>query len=147
MRKNNLLLYIAILFIITAIILLRLDPNRTVTIEKCDYDSDIRSYVAKTQEECSRTQVLCVPGRKFFSDECGCGCELIENKTEERTFCLDQDRNVDACIEIYQPVCGWNDPEKIKCIKYPCAQTYSNSCFACQDENVLYWTESECPEG
>lgn len=62
----------------------------------------------------------------------------------EKHFCTEEQRNVDACIEIYQPVCGWSDPAKIQCIRYPCASTYSNSCFACMDENVLYWTEGDC---
>lgn len=69
--------------------------------------------------------------------------EVIEN---ERFFCTKESRNAEACIEIYQPVCGWSDPEKIQCIKFPCANTYSNSCFACMDENVLYYTEGVCPE-
>lgn len=64
----------------------------------------------------------------------------------KKTFCTEEQREVDACIEIYQPVCGWSDSAKIQCITFPCASTYSNSCFACQDENVLYWTESMCPE-
>ena len=71
----------------------------------------------------------------------------INNDSElDKTFCKEEERNSDFCIEIYQPVCGWSDPDKIKCIKYPCAQKYSNSCFACQDENVLYYTEGECPK-
>ena len=61
-------------------------------------------------------------------------------------LCEAGDRKVGACIEIYKPVCGWFDSNKIQCIKYPCAQTFSNSCFACMNENVLYWTEGECPE-
>ncbi len=64
----------------------------------------------------------------------------------EKTLCLDSQRNAENCIQFYSPVCGWNDPEKIQCIKYPCAQTYSNSCFACSDENVQFWTEGECPK-
>lgn len=63
----------------------------------------------------------------------------------KKTFCTSEQRGKDVCIEIYQPVCGWSDPEKIQCITYPCASTYSNSCFACIDENVLYFTEGECP--
>ena len=58
--------------------------------------------------------------------------------------CSKESRNADACIEIYQPVCGFMDGEKIQCIRAPCANTYSNSCFACLDENVLYYTEGEC---
>ena len=73
--------------------------------------------------------------------------EVIVPPTDsEKVFCREEQRNVGACIEIYQPVCGWNDPEKIQCIKFPCANTYSNSCFACADENVLYYTKGECPE-
>ena len=63
-----------------------------------------------------------------------------------KNFCTPESKNAEACIEIYQPVCGWNDPEKIQCIKFPCANTYSNSCFACMDEDVLYYTEGECPK-
>lgn len=59
-------------------------------------------------------------------------------------FCTEAQRNVDACTAIFHPVCGWSDPEKIQCIRYPCASTYSNSCLACKDENVLYWTEGDC---
>lgn len=75
--------------------------------------------------------------------------KIPENKNDdlEKIFCEDSDRDADFCIELYKPVCGWNDPEKIQCIKYPCATTYSNSCFACQNEDVLYWTEGECPSG
>ena len=72
--------------------------------------------------------------------------EVISTTSSERINCTNESRNADACIEIYQPVCGWSDPEKIQCIKYPCANTYSNSCFACQDENILYYTQGECPK-
>ena len=49
-------------------------------------------------------------------------------ENEERIYCAAENRNAQACIAIYQPVCGWFNPEKIQCIRYPCAQTYSNSC-------------------
>jgi hypothetical protein len=63
----------------------------------------------------------------------------------DKHFCLPEDRLAEFCIEIYQPVCGWNNTKKIQCIKYPCAQTYSNTCFACKDENVAYYTKGKCP--
>lgn len=54
-----------------------------------------------------------------------------------KNYCSDESRNVDVCIEVYNPVCGYNsDGEKIK--------TYSNDCFACQDSSVEYWVEGEC---
>ncbi len=49
-------------------------------------------------------------------------------------YCSDESRNVDACIEIYKPVCG-ND-----------ARTYSNSCFACMNLNVAFYLEGNCSE-
>jgi len=61
----------------------------------------------------------------------------------EKNFCPEE-RGSGICIEIYQPVCGWNG-EGVNCFAFPCASTYSNSCFACADENVAYWTEGECP--
>jgi len=63
-----------------------------------------------------------------------------------RNYCMAEQRRAEYCIMIYAPVCGWFDPEKIQCFAYPCADTYSNSCFACMDENVLYWTAGECPK-
>lgn len=76
--------------------------------------------------------------------------ENIENEVEEETEedasteCYAEQRDVDACIQIYAPVCGWSD-ESIQCITYPCASTYSNSCFACQNKDVSHWTPGECP--
>ncbi len=64
----------------------------------------------------------------------------------KENYCPPESRNAEACIQLYRPVCGFFNPQKIQCIKYPCANTYSNSCFACTNENVLYWTEGECPK-
>ncbi|MFP4524033.1 MAG: hypothetical protein ACLFO2_01780 [Candidatus Woesearchaeota archaeon] len=55
----------------------------------------------------------------------------------ERHDCTPDERDVDACIELYKPVCGYSDGS---------AETYSNDCFACMDENVEYWTEGACEE-
>jgi hypothetical protein len=65
---------------------------------------------------------------------------------EEKHYCAIADRASEACMDVYDPVCGWVDPGQIQCIRYPCAATYSNSCFACIDSKVQYWTESECPK-
>lgn len=61
------------------------------------------------------------------------------------TFC-DTNNRPQQCAEIYSPVCGWFDPEQIQCIRYPCAQDFSNGCFACGDSRVLYYSEGACPE-
>ncbi len=62
-----------------------------------------------------------------------------------KNYCTAESRNADACIELYDPVCGWFGQD-VQCLRYPCADTYSNSCFACMNENVEYWTEGECPD-
>ncbi|MEK6927141.1 MAG: hypothetical protein AABX11_01790 [Nanoarchaeota archaeon] len=60
----------------------------------------------------------------------------------EKNYCNDNQRE-GACIQVYSPACGWFN-QSIKCIKYPCAQTYGNGCQACLDKNVEYWTQGEC---
>ena len=64
---------------------------------------------------------------------------------DEENYCSEESKQATVCIQVYDPVCGWFDPQKIQCIRYPCAQTFSNSCFACMNENVLYYTPGECP--
>jgi len=61
----------------------------------------------------------------------------------DKFYCSDE-RDGKFCIQLYAPVCGWYN-ESIKCIKYPCAETYNNGCFACIDEKVDYYTKGECP--
>jgi hypothetical protein len=72
--------------------------------------------------------------------------DVIDETEPVKRFCGPESRNADACIALYDPVCGWSDPGEINCIAFPCASTYSNSCVACSDDTVLYWTEGECPE-
>jgi hypothetical protein len=61
------------------------------------------------------------------------------------TMCNPGQRNSQLCITVYDPVCGWFDKE-IKCLKYPCANTFSNSCVACSNPNVEYYTSGDCPK-
>lgn len=69
-----------------------------------------------------------------------------ENPDEKhKNYCTPESRKAEVCITLYEPVCGWFN-ETIKCVRYPCAATYSNKCFACQDPKVEYWTEGECPK-
>lgn len=119
-----------------------------ISKENCDYENDVKKYIGKSNEECSRIRFMCETSREYFADECGCGCKLKQssNLNKKENFCTPEQKKAEVCIQVYKPVCGWSDPQKIQCIKYPCAQIFSNSCFACADENVLYWTEGECPE-
>ena len=110
---------------------------------KCDGEG--KQYIAEG-EDCLTVQFLCAPGYENFEDDCGCGCKIVSNYTNqtERNYCTEESRNTTACILLYQPVCGWFN-SSIQCIRYPCASTYSNSCFACAEGMVEYWTNGECP--
>ncbi len=69
---------------------------------------------------------------------------LSGSNEQPRINCTSNDTDI-FCATVYDPVCGWFDAEKIQCVKYPCAQTFSNSCFACSDDKVKYYTEGACP--
>ena len=61
------------------------------------------------------------------------------------TECLPEQRKVDACIEIYQPVCG---TVNVQCVTTPCdpvQETFANSCKACKNSLVSSYTKGECP--
>ena len=72
-------------------------------------------------------------------------CEFPDCPDTGKIFCTPEQRDAEVCTLEYRPVCGFFDPLKVQCIKAPCANTYSNPCFACADENVLYWEAGECP--
>ena len=141
MKKQEIVLIVAILIAVFLLVWIRNFSFGDIGV----VNDNKRNYVSRDLDECTRVQILCVSGLERFDDSTGCGCKPISDVDFEQHFCEPESRNVDACIEIYQPVCGWSDPEKIVCVTFPCASTFSNSCFACQDENVLYWTEGECP--
>jgi hypothetical protein len=88
---------------------------------------------------------MCPDGSSVARVPPDCEFEECPEIPPEQT-CTDEDRRADACIEIYQPVCGWYDVQEVQCVTWPCANTFSNSCFACLDEQVGYWTPGECPE-
>ena len=58
--------------------------------------------------------------------------------------CTDEQRNAEACIEIYAPVCA---QVQVECVTTPCnpvPQTYPNSCFACSENRVISYTDGAC---
>lgn len=131
-----------------------------------------RRYVGHSPDECARMRFRCDPGTEYFADDKGCGCEgepVVQQPVvgddgpseaetghpddgshggaippEGLTRCTPEGRRAEACAEIYEPVCGLFDPDKVQCIKAPCGQTYSNSCEACRDANVLGYSAGEC---
>ena len=63
---------------------------------------------------------------------------------QKPTPCRDEERNVDVCIEIYEPVCA---KVNIQCITTPCdpvQETISNACHACRNPLVESYTAGPC---
>lgn len=117
-------------------------PEGVVFIEEVDIEFEAeRIYVSKDKQQCETIRFLCENGKKPFFDDGGCGCESV---IEGRKYCDAESREGDFCADYFSPVCGWFG-ENIQCIRYPCAETYSNACFACHDEKVAYFTQGECP--
>lgn len=70
--------------------------------------------------------------------------EASEPPQLPQTYCTAESREGEFCPAIYKPVCGWFNTT-IQCLHYPCAITASNSCEACHNPSVAYWTEDPCP--
>lgn len=65
-------------------------------------------------------------------------------ESDQIVKCMPEQRNVDACIEIYKPVCA---TVNVQCITTPCEpikQTFENSCKACDNSLVSHYVEGEC---
>jgi hypothetical protein len=63
---------------------------------------------------------------------------------KQSVMCTPEQREAEACIEIYAPVCA---EQEVQCIKAPCdpvPTTYPNSCFACAEDRVISYTEGAC---
>lgn len=55
---------------------------------------------------------------------------------EEKVYCSINQRNADFCIELFSPVCGFNDLNQ--------GTTFSNSCFACSTTETVFYVDGEC---
>jgi len=147
------------------------DSNGT-QLSNTSAGSQGKIYVKTNPAECKAINFMCTVGMQPFRDSKGCGCEpKISNDTQTGApnttqttqggpmipyngtnttgpahfTCSNESRNAQMCYEIYQPVCGWFNSTKVQCVTYPCAQTFSNDCFACQNQNVAYYTQGKCP--
>ncbi|MFA6307743.1 MAG: hypothetical protein WCS88_01075 [Patescibacteria group bacterium] len=97
---------------------------------------------------------LCI---NVFEDKCDVysdinleSCEyfktILDNSIviDNTTVCLPEQRNADACVFIYDPVCA---SVNVECITAPCPpikQTFSNSCEACRNSRVIDYIKGEC---
>jgi len=89
----------------------------------------------------------CIPSAGYQWCETKQKClRSSEESCPKGTACKTGQRNADACVQVYEPVCGWFDTAKVQCVRAPCAEEYNNSCLACANSEVLYWSEGNCPD-
>lgn len=60
-------------------------------------------------------------------------------------YCTPQSREADCSSEVQNEVCGWYDPVETICGSDLCVKGYVNQCNSCLNEEVVYWTQGECP--
>lgn len=74
-------------------------------------------------------------------------CPVEEDPNDDYfVTCSPESRLVEACIEIYQPVCA---QAQVECITAPCdpvEQTFPNACKACMNKRVIGYTPDVCYE-
>lgn len=164
-RSKNLLLLISILllgavFILLAEYFFEIQPNNLIacpeeTTEPCEdedlsdeTDTESPDFVACTMDakECPDGSFVGRVGPNCDFQECP--AVTPEEPTVSKTIvCSEESKQVDACIEIYQPVCGLVE---VQCITTPCPpvkQTFGNSCNACAQGNVISYEVGECEGG
>ncbi|MEK6899124.1 MAG: hypothetical protein AABW79_03450 [Nanoarchaeota archaeon] len=61
----------------------------------------------------------------------------------EPHYCAPESRDVE-CDESQGVVCGWFTQQQGSC-NGPCVKIFVNTCQACEDDRVEYWTNGDCP--
>ncbi len=62
----------------------------------------------------------------------------------ERLSCTPEQREAEACAEIYEPVCATVNIVCIRAPCYPVNETFPNACEACRNQLVDTYVKGEC---
>ena len=75
------------------------------------------------------------------------GPASFEDTGQTPHYCTTSSHDVSSCENVDEPVCGWYDLSKVNCAPgEPCVRSvFPNSCKACQNDNIQYWTDGDCP--
>ncbi len=95
---------------------------------------------------CTVDAKMCPDGS--YVGRTGPTCEFAacpeEKARKDTVVCTAEQKQADACIEIYEPVCA---AVQIQCITTPCEpipKTFGNSCQACSEASVTEYTTGAC---
>jgi len=97
--------------------------------------------IIKTDYKCTNPGTIyskCVINQKTVCSPCINGCNngtCIKKNESIKNYCKPSDRRKKECSTIYSPVCGADNSTQM---------TYSNSCIACTNSSVAYYTNGEC---
>ena len=142
MRKYLLWVFIITLMLVMVISVylftkkIPLDMSNPATVFCLNQGGDVKMYSGENEP-----YGMCVlPGGNieceqwsFFRGE----CPIIADSGYLRHDCKSEEKTVDVCHEVYQLVCGYTDKDN---------KEYSNGCFACKDNDVIFWITGPCEE-
>ncbi len=130
-----------------------LNITASSTTEILTHLSGSEDQVTADTATSSNNFVACTMDAKMCPDGSYVGrvapsCEFAscpnETTASQVVSCTKEQKQAEACIEIYQPVCA---PVQIQCITTPCEsipKTFGNSCEACSENNVTQYVEGAC---
>ena len=136
MKKQTLIIItiIAVIGLIISVYLM-ISPLLTQPSNRVGGDKDSHGCIGSAGYSWCEAKQKCL---RLWEENC--------TQTEpNKTYCTPEQKSTQICPEYYSATCGWFN-SSIKCIKYPCSQTFANPCFACSNTSVDYYTIGECPK-
>jgi len=123
--------------------------GETEGTEETNTETETKETGENTPDEDEEENKICTLDAKICPDGTAVGrtgpnCEFAECPEAQVTECTPEQRDVDACTLVYDPVCA---NVTVECITTPCPpvqETRSNPCMACKDNGVISYVEGAC---
>ncbi|HLC54093.1 MAG TPA: hypothetical protein VJK07_00510 [Candidatus Nanoarchaeia archaeon] len=127
-----------------ALVVLVFFAIRSFSSDRAFSDNSLSNKTTTTPREDIDTVFNSEDGNVLDSAGAGSG-DLSDGRAAH--YCRDESRGVETCEDIDEPVCGWYDLSRVECAPDdPCVRSvFPNACEACQNDNIEYWTEGDCP--
>jgi len=93
---------------------------------------------------CPADAKICPDGSTVERTGPNCTFASCPSASNAVTTCTQEMKQADACIKIYQPVCGRVASECTDGTCDPTRKTFSNGCVACAAEHVVSYTAGAC---